>query len=85
MIGDIPDTPGVHGIALAPELSRGFISNGKAHRATMFDIKTLKVIGQVQTGEILMLYYMNLILNEYSPSTGKAKMLQYLRQLQARF
>jgi len=51
MIGDIPDTPGVHGIALAPELNRGFISNGKAHRATIFDMNTLKIIGQVQTGE----------------------------------
>jgi len=51
VVGDIPDTPGVHGIALATELNRGFISNGKAHRATMFDIKTLKVIEQVQTGD----------------------------------
>ncbi len=51
VIGDIPDTPGVHGIALAPKLNRGFISNGKANTATLFDIKTLKVIGQVKTGE----------------------------------
>ena len=51
VVGDIPDTPGVHGIALAPELSRGFISNGKANTASIFDIKTLKVIGQVKTGE----------------------------------
>src|SRR5580693_7952434 len=29
VVGDIPDTPGVHGIALAPELGRGFISNGR--------------------------------------------------------
>jgi hypothetical protein len=51
VIDDIPDTPGVHGIALAPELSRGFISNGKANTASIFDIKTLRVIGQVKTGE----------------------------------
>ena len=49
--GDIPDTPGVHGIALAPELSRGFISNGKADTTTIFDLNTLKIIGQVKTGE----------------------------------
>jgi DNA-binding beta-propeller fold protein YncE len=51
VIGDIPDTQGVHGIALAPDLNRGFISNGKAHTASLFDTKTLNVIGHVQTGE----------------------------------
>jgi len=50
MAGDIPDTPGVHGIALAPELNRGFVSNGKADSATIFDLKTLKVLCVVQTG-----------------------------------
>ena len=50
LVGDIPDTPGVHGIALAPELNRGFTSNGRADTATIFDLKTLKVIGQVKTG-----------------------------------
>ena len=51
VVGDIPDTPGVHGIAVAPELGRGFISNGKADTATIFDLKTLKALGQVKTGE----------------------------------
>jgi len=51
VIADIPDTPGVHGIALAPALNKGFISNGKANTASIFDLKTLKVIGQVKTGE----------------------------------
>ena len=51
LISDIPDTPGVHGIALAPELNRGFISNGKANTASIFDINTLKVTGHVNTGE----------------------------------
>ncbi len=51
VVGDIPDTPGVHGIALAPELNRGFTSNGRANTASLFDMKTLKVIGQVKTGE----------------------------------
>ncbi len=50
LAGDISDTPGVHGIALAPELNRGFISNGKADTATIFDLKMLKVLGQVKTG-----------------------------------
>ena len=50
-LGEIADTPGVHGIALAPDLGRGFTSNGKAGSATIFDLKTLKVIGSVKTGE----------------------------------
>ncbi len=49
--GEIPDTPGVHGIAVAPELNRGFISNGRGNNATIFDLKTLKPISQVATGK----------------------------------
>jgi len=51
VVGDIPDTPGVHGIAVAPELNRGFISNGRSNTVTIFDLKTLKPIGQAPTGE----------------------------------
>jgi hypothetical protein len=51
VVGDIPDTPGVHGIAIAPELNRGFVSNGRGNNVTIFDLKTLKTIGQVATGE----------------------------------
>jgi hypothetical protein len=47
--GDIPDTPGVHGIASAPDLGRGFISSGRANTATIFDLKTLKTIGTAKT------------------------------------
>jgi DNA-binding beta-propeller fold protein YncE len=50
VVGDIPDTPGVHGIALAPELNRGFISCGRANTVVIFDLKTLAVISQVTTG-----------------------------------
>jgi len=48
--GDIPDTPGVHGIAIAPELGRGFISNGRGNNVSVFDLKTLKVIRKVPAG-----------------------------------
>src|SRR4029077_2855293 len=51
VVGDIPDTPGVHGIAIAPELTRGFISNGRGNTVTIFDLKTLKPAGTVATGE----------------------------------
>jgi YVTN family beta-propeller protein len=50
LVGDILDTPGVHGIAVAPELNRGFTSNGRANTCTIFDLKTLKALGQVNTG-----------------------------------
>jgi DNA-binding beta-propeller fold protein YncE len=51
VVGDIDDTSGVHGIAIASELNRGFTSNGRANTVTIFDLKTLKVLGQVKTGE----------------------------------
>lgn len=51
-VGDIPDTPGVHGIALAPELGKGFVSNGREGTVTVFDIKTLAPIGsKIKVGE----------------------------------
>jgi|SRR5271157_532619 len=51
VVGDIPGTDGVHGIALAPELGRGFTSNGRTNTVTIFDLKTLKVLGTAPTGE----------------------------------
>jgi DNA-binding beta-propeller fold protein YncE len=51
VVGEIPETPGVHGIAIAPKLGRGFVSNGRGNSVTIFDLKTLKAIGQVKTGE----------------------------------
>ncbi len=50
-IGDIADTPGVHGIALAPELGRGFTSNGREGTVSIFDMKTLATSGKVKAGE----------------------------------
>jgi DNA-binding beta-propeller fold protein YncE len=50
-VGDIADTPGVHGIALAPELGKGFISNGREGTVSVFDIKTLATSSKVKVGE----------------------------------
>ena len=50
-VGEIPDTPGVHGIALAPELRRGFVSNGREGTVTIFDMQSLKLISKVKAGE----------------------------------
>jgi DNA-binding beta-propeller fold protein YncE len=49
--GKIADLKGVHGIALAPDFDRGFISNGQANNVTLFEMKTLKTIGTVDTGK----------------------------------
>jgi DNA-binding beta-propeller fold protein YncE len=50
-VGDIPDTPGVHGIALAPELGRGFTSNGREGTVSIFDLKTLATTSKVKAGD----------------------------------
>jgi DNA-binding beta-propeller fold protein YncE len=50
IIGAIEDTPGVHGIALAPKLDRAFTSNGKENKASIVDLKTLKTLMKVSTG-----------------------------------
>lgn len=51
VVGNIPKTPGVHGVAIAPESGRGFVSNGQASTVTVFDLKTLKPITEVPTGQ----------------------------------
>jgi len=49
VIGDIPNTQGVHGIALVAEFNKGFTSNGRTGTATIFDMTTLKTIGEAKT------------------------------------
>jgi YVTN family beta-propeller protein len=48
LIGSIRDTQGVHGIALATALNRGFTSNGRANSVTVFDLESLKVVQEVK-------------------------------------
>jgi hypothetical protein len=49
IVGDILDTNGVHGVAIAGDLNRGFTSNGRAASSTIFDLTSLKMIGSVTT------------------------------------
>jgi DNA-binding beta-propeller fold protein YncE len=52
LVGKIDKTDGVHGIALVPEMGRGFISNGRAGTVTIFNPKTLETLGEVKvTGQ----------------------------------
>ncbi|MBV8341137.1 MAG: YncE family protein [Gammaproteobacteria bacterium] len=52
VVGEIADTPGVHGIALAPELGRGYVSAGRAGLVVVFDLKTLARLKEIKvTGE----------------------------------
>ena len=50
IVGETKDTDWVHGFALAPELGRGFTSNGREGTSTIVDLKTLKTIAKVKTG-----------------------------------
>lgn len=50
VVGKIEQLHGVHGIALAPELGKGFISNGQSNSVTVFDLKTLAKTGEPATG-----------------------------------
>ncbi|MBZ5631978.1 MAG: YncE family protein [Acidobacteriia bacterium] len=50
LVGTIPDTTGVHGIAVASDLGKGFTSNGRANNVTIFDLKTLMATGTIATG-----------------------------------
>jgi YVTN family beta-propeller protein len=51
LVGTIPDTKGVHGIAIANDLGKGFTSDGQDNDVTVFDLKTLKVLSKVKTGQ----------------------------------
>ena len=51
VVGTIPETNGVHGIAIANDLGKGFTSDGRDNDVTVFDIKTLKVLSKIKTGQ----------------------------------
>jgi DNA-binding beta-propeller fold protein YncE len=48
LAGDIENTPGVHGIALAQDINRGFTSNGKGDSVTVFNLQTLAIITEIK-------------------------------------
>jgi DNA-binding beta-propeller fold protein YncE len=50
LVGEITDTPGVHGIAIAPSLGRVFVSNGRESKSSVVDSKTLATLKKVDTG-----------------------------------
>src|SRR5205085_8606855 len=50
VVGDIPDTPGVHGIAVAKDLGEAFVSNGRDNSVSIVDLKTLQLVKKVKAG-----------------------------------
>jgi YVTN family beta-propeller protein len=64
LAGTIPDTPGVHGIAIASGMNRGFTSNGKEDKVSIFDTATLKLIEKIEVGKGPDGIY-------YDPGTGR--------------
>jgi DNA-binding beta-propeller fold protein YncE len=51
VVGDIPDTPGVHGVAVVEDVGKGYVSDGRASAVTVFDLKTLKPLKQIPVGK----------------------------------
>ena len=51
VLGDITGTNGVHGIAIASDMDKGFVSDGRDNNVTIFDTKTLKVLGTAPAGK----------------------------------
>jgi YVTN family beta-propeller protein len=51
LVGEIPNTPGVHGVALVPRRDRGFISNGGDASVTVFDTKSLRELARINVGK----------------------------------
>jgi len=51
VVGDIPGTNGVHGIAIASDMDKGFTSNGRDNNVTIFDTRTVKALGTAPTGK----------------------------------
>ncbi|HVV69971.1 MAG TPA: YncE family protein [Verrucomicrobiae bacterium] len=51
VVGEITNTPGVHGLAPAPELGRGLTTNGRENKASLVDLETLKTLSKAETGE----------------------------------
>jgi YVTN family beta-propeller protein len=50
VVGELTDTPGVHGVAVAGDSGRGFTSNGGDDTVTVFDLQTLKPTDKIKTG-----------------------------------
>jgi YVTN family beta-propeller protein len=48
--GEITNTPGVHGLAVAPELGRGLVTCGRENKGALVDLKTLQTISKIETG-----------------------------------
>jgi DNA-binding beta-propeller fold protein YncE len=47
VVGEVPNTPGIHGVALAPDLGRGYTSNGRDSSVTVFDLKSLATLSRI--------------------------------------
>ena len=48
VVGELADTPGIHGVAIVPELGKGYTSNGSDSSVTVFDLKTLKATAKIK-------------------------------------
>src|SRR5205823_13759184 len=72
VVGEIADTPGVHGFVAVPELQRGFSSNGKESKSSVVDLKTLNTLPKIAIGESTDAVV-------YEPLRGEVYRLNYIR------
>src|SRR2546428_18010 len=71
VVGKVANTAGVHGIAVARDLGRGFTSNGRAGAVTVFDLKTLEPVGTVAVGSRLFSVCGNAVMAFSDAKAGK--------------
>src|SRR5258708_6154117 len=73
LVGTIPDTKGVHGIAVANDLGKGYTSDGADNDVTVFDLKTLQVQGKIKTGQNPDAIIYEPVSHRVFPFTGRSK------------
>jgi len=73
VVGEIADTPGIHGVAIAPKLGRAFTTNGRENKVSIVDLKTLKTLSKVATGENPDAIYYEPLREEVYSFNGRSK------------
>lgn len=80
-LGIIPNTNGVHGIAVVHSLNKGFTSNGRSNNVTVFDLNTLQVLDSIATGENPDAIFYDDYSNKIITCNGRSKNLSVIDPL----
>jgi len=77
-LGVIPNTNGIHGMAFAPSVNKGFTTNGKSNDSYVFDLKTFAVIDTIKTGQKPDAIYYDESLKKIVVCNGKSNDLSFI-------